>query len=205
MTISKIILDYYCRDCHSWCLSVQLLFLKFLTTSDTDWEHFKWFMVEQRKNYWNGIWTNDLRIDVPVRHYCKCNNVRRTVLHMQSCPPGRCCIMQLCLRHFLQAKCMSWMTREMFGRWVFAAIIKYVNIHACCIHVGSVHARSLTRAHSLQCVQSCTCPPPDGFCKAPDTIAYAKVSGADSIAWRTKLHLTPALQHLNFNRVVTFD
>ena len=25
-----------------------------------------------------------------------CNNVRRTVLHMQSCPPGRCCIMQLC-------------------------------------------------------------------------------------------------------------
>ena len=27
-------------------------------------------------------------------HYC--NNVRRTVLHMQSCPPGRCCIMQLC-------------------------------------------------------------------------------------------------------------
>ena len=29
-------------------------------------------------------------------HYCICNNVRRTVLHMQSCPPGRCCIMQLC-------------------------------------------------------------------------------------------------------------
>ena len=33
---------------------------------------------------------------------------------------------------------------------------------------------------------------PDGFCIAPDTISYAKVSGADSIAWRTQLHLTPA-------------
>ena len=29
----------------------------------------------------------------------------------------------------------------MFGRWVFAAIIKYVNIHAA-YYVGSVHARS---------------------------------------------------------------
>ena len=28
--------------------------------------------------------------------------------------------------------------------------------------------------------------PPDGFCIAPDTIAYAKVPGADSIAWRTQ-------------------
>ena len=39
------------------------------------------------------------------------------------------------------------------------------------------------------------CPP---TCKtvAPDTIAYAKVSGADSIAWRTQLHLTP-VRHTN--------
>ena len=43
-------------------------------------------------------------------------------------------------------------------------------------------------------VQSCTCSP-DGFCIAPDTIAYAKVSGADSIAWRTQLHLTPGNVH----------
>ena len=28
--------------------------------------------------------------------YCICNNVRRTVLHMQSCPPGRFYIVQLC-------------------------------------------------------------------------------------------------------------
>ena len=41
-------------------------------------------------------------------------------------------------------------------------------------------------------VQSCTCQP-DGFCTAPDTIAYAKVSGVDSIAWPTQLHLTPFL------------
>ena len=89
-----------------------------------------------------------------------CNNVCRAVLHMQSCPHGRCCIMQLCppghicicscvrpvqnrpcsklialgrrnkFAIILQAKCMSWMTWEMFGRLVFAAIIKYVNIHA---------------------------------------------------------------------------
>ena len=59
-------------------------------------------------------------------------------------------------------------------------------IHAAI--VGSVRARSLTRAHSVH-VQSCTCPL-DGFCIAPDTIAYAKVSGAVSIAWRTQLHLT---------------
>ena len=51
-----------------------------------------------------------------------------------------------------------------------------------------MHARLRAHIH----VQSCTCPP-DGFCIAPDTIAYAKVSGADSIAWRTQLHLTPAL------------
>ena len=54
-----------------------------------------------------------------------------------------------------------------------------------------MHARLRAHIH----VQSCTCPP-DGFCIAPDTIAYAKVSGADSIAWRTQLHLTPA--YLNF-------
>ena len=30
------------------------------------------------------------------------------------------------------------------------------------------------------------------LCIAPDTIAYAKVSGADRIAWRTQLHLTTA-------------
>ena len=28
-----------------------------------------------------------------ITAYCICNNVRRTVLHMQSCPPRRCCIM----------------------------------------------------------------------------------------------------------------
>ena len=67
----------------------------------------------------------------------------------------------------------------MFGRWVFAAIIKYVNIHAA-YFVGSVHARSLTRANI--CL-------PDGFCVMPDTIACAKVSGqycmADIIAFDT--------------------
>ena len=63
-------------------------------------------------------------------HYCMCNNVRRTVLHMQSCPLGRCCIMQLCppghicicscvRPHFLQAQCMLWTTWENFGRWVY--------------------------------------------------------------------------------------
>ena len=41
---------------------------------------------------------------------------------------------------------------------------------------------------------SCTCSL-DGFCIAPDTIAYAKLSGADSIAWRTQLHLTPIHGH----------
>ena len=50
-----------------------------------------------------------------------------------------------------------------------------------------MHAR--LRVHIR--VQSCTCPP-DGFCIAPDTIAYAGESGADSIAWRTQLHLTGA-------------
>ena len=68
------------------------------------------------------------------------------------------------------------MTWEMFGHWVIAAIIKYVNIPAA-YYVGSGHARSLTRAHT------CT-----------DTIAYAKVSGVDNIAWRTQLHLTPVYQ-----------
>ena len=88
-------------------------------------------------------------------HYCMCNNVRRTVLHMQSCPPGRCCIMQLCPPgHICICSCVrpvqkrpcsklkalvdgtrspfyklsASMTWEMFGRWVFAAIIKYMNI-----------------------------------------------------------------------------
>ena len=71
---------------------------------------------------------------------------------------------------------------------VFAAIIN-VNIHAA-YYVGSVHdAGSLTRAHN---VQSCTCPP-GAFCVAPDTIACAKVSGADSIAWWTQLPLTPSV------------
>ena len=78
------------------------------------------------------------------------------------------------------------MTWEMFGRWVFAAIIKYVNIHAAYTYRFS----ACTLAYARTYIQSCTCPP-DGFCIAPDTIAYAKVSGADSIAWRTQLHLTP--------------
>ena len=49
-----------------------------------------------------------------------------------------------------------------------------------------MHAR--LRAHITMYSHVC---PPDDFCIAPDTIAYAKVSGADSIAWRTQLHLTP--------------
>ena len=53
--------------------------------------------------------------------------------------------------------------------------------------VQSMHARV------RKCiVHYCTCPP-DGFCIARDTIAYAKVTGADSIALRTQLHLTPTL------------
>ena len=54
--------------------------------------------------------------------------------------------------------------------------------------------RQKTFAICFECVSismSCTCPP-DDFCIAPDTIAYAKVSGADIIALRTQLHLTPA-------------
>ena len=39
----------------------------------------------------------------------------------------------------------------------------------------------IRRFSSLTRAQTCTCPP-DGFCIAPATIAYAKVSGADSIA-----------------------
>ena len=92
------------------------------------------------------------------------------------------------------------MTMEMFGRWVFAAIIKYVNI------LHSVHARSLTpprlHAHIAYNVYShvhvhrtVSCIAPDTIAYAsiaPDTIAYAKVSGADSSALRTQLHLIPA-------------
>ena len=76
------------------------------------------------------------------------------------------------------------MTWKMFGRWVFAAIIKYVNTHFMLLN-----HRFSARAHIH--VQSYTCPT-DGFCLALDTIAYAKVSGTDSIAWRTQLHLTGA-------------
>ena len=54
------------------------------------------------------------------------------------------------------------------------------------LHIYRLSASMLAYIH----VQSCSCPP-DGFCIALDTIAYAKVSGADSIAWRTQLHLTP--------------
>ena len=54
-------------------------------------------------------------------------------------------------------------------------------------YVGSVHVRSLTRAHKRTC-------PPDVFCIARTRLQYAKVSGADSIACRTQLHLTPAEQ-----------
>ena len=107
--------------------------------------------------------------------YCICNNVRRTVLHhrvrpallhnaivsarthvhMQLCPPPcktvPCSKLNALGRRntfaiFLKAKCMSWMTWEMFGRWVFAAIITWMFTR--CIYVGSVHARSLTRAHT---------------------------------------------------------
>ena len=61
---------------------------------------------------------------------------------------------------------------------VLVSVIARINsiiIIIIIIYVGSVHARSLTLY---------------GFCIAPDTIAYAKVSGSDSIAWRTQLHLT---------------
>ena len=51
------------------------------------------------------------------------------------------------------------MTWEVFGRSVFAAIIKYVNIQAAYTYVGSVHARSLI---ARTYVQSRTCLP-DGF------------------------------------------
>ena len=50
------------------------------------------------------------------------------------------------------------------------------------MYVGQVHARM----H----VQSCTCP--IRFLHSLDTRAFAKVSGADSIAWRTQLHPTLA-------------
>ena len=101
--------------------------------------------------------------------FCICNIVRWTVLHMQSCPPGRCCcIMQLCLPgHICICSCVhpvhnrpcsklnvlgrrktfaiffynlsAW---EMFGRrWVFAAIITWIFM------LGCMHAR--LRAHIL--------------------------------------------------------
>ena len=60
------------------------------------------------------------------------------------------------------------------------------------LHIRRFSACILAYARTY-IVQSCTYPP-DGSCIAPDTIAYAKVSGADSIAWRTQMHLTPALQ-----------
>ena len=57
--------------------------------------------------------------------------------------------------------------------------------------VGSVHAghwsplywRSMMQARLRTHMYS-----HDGFCITPDKIACAKVSGADNIAWRTKLH-----------------
>ena len=59
------------------------------------------------------------------------------------------------------------------------------------LHIHRFSACTLAYARTYIHVQSRTCPP-DGFCIATDTIAYAKVSGADSIAWRTQLHPTPA-------------
>ena len=60
------------------------------------------------------------------------------------------------------------------------------------VHAGSVayaHTCTLTHIHVYRYVLR--------FCIATDTIAYyAKVSGADSIAWWTRLHLTPALYQL---------
>ena len=51
-----------------------------------------------------------------------------------------------------------------------------------------MHARSLTRAHTYTVMYMSA----GRFLHSPDTTAYAKVSGADSIAWRTRLHLTPS-------------
>ena len=88
-----------------------------------------------------------------------------------------------------QAKCMSWMTWEMFGRWVFTATIK-VREYSCCIRRFSA-CMLLTRAHTCTVMYMSN----GRILHSPDTIAYAKVSGADSIAWRTQLHLTPALEN----------
>ena len=67
-----------------------------------------------------------------------------------------------------------------------------------------MHAHLLARTYMYSTVQSCTCSP-DGFCIAPDTIAYAKVSGAERIAWRTQLHLTPVSDVIHESRSVTSD
>ena len=75
------------------------------------------------------------------------------------------------------------MTWEMFGRWVFAAIIKYMNVH---VAVRRFTACMLAKARTYMYMYA------GRFWTAPDTIAYAKVSGEDSIAWRTQMHLTPA-------------
>ena len=71
--------------------------------------------------------------------------------------------------------CMSWI-----ARWVFAAIIKYV-LHI--IRRFSACTLAYTRTYMYMSTGR--------FLHSLDTIAYAKVSGADSIVWWTQLHLTP--------------
>ena len=118
-----------------------------------------------------------------------CNTIRRTLLHMQycprycicnivrgrfmqSCPPERCCIMQLCPpRHICICSCVRPVQNRPCSKrpWL------------------TEHVR-----HFFYKLRACHEWP--GFCIAPDTIAYAKVSGADSIADRTQLHLTSVTQ-----------
>ena len=118
-------------------------------------------------------------------------------------PPGRCCIMQLYPPgHICICSCVHPRAKPSFPFFFLHVMIdmgnvqplgircnhktKYVNIHAAYIHVriGSVHARSLTRAHTLH-VQSCTCP---RFLHSPghDCICISVRSGqycmADTIA-----------------------
>ena len=136
------------------------------------------------------------------------NNVRRTVWHMKSCPPGHCCIMQVCppghicicsCVHPVQNRpcseliaigrrntfapcfyklsaCHEW-HGKMFDRWVFRCNHK-IREWSCMLHI----VRRFSACTLICTAMSCL---PGGFCITPDTFAYAKVFGADSIAWRT--------------------
>ena len=114
------------------------------------------------------------------KHYCICNNVRRTVLHMQLCPPGRCCICS-CVRPVQNRPCSKLHAlgrRNAFAIFLFGRLgIRFnhkIRKYPCCIRRFSACTLGHTYSH-VKC-------PLDGF-----------LSGADSIAWRTQLHLTTAL------------